>query len=45
MQEKKPVEKRNLINDVAGSRGRLELWIDILPINTREPITVIFPKQ
>jgi hypothetical protein len=41
----KPVEKRNLINDIYGSRGRLEMWIDILPAKNREPRTVIYPKE
>lgn len=43
--EKKPVEKRNIINDMFGSRGRLEMWIDILPAKSREPATVIYPKE
>ena len=43
-QEKKPVEKRNLINDVYGSRGRLEMWIDIISAKSKEPMTVIYPK-
>ena len=42
--EKKPVEKRNIKNDLLGSRGRLEMWIDILPAKTKEPFTVIYPK-
>ena len=28
-----------------GSRGRLEMWIDILPAKSREPTTVIYPKE
>lgn len=44
-QEKKPIEKRNILNDISGSRGRLEMWIDLLPLNTREPRTVIYPKE
>lgn len=42
--EKKPVEKRNIKNDLYGSRGRLEMWIEILPFKTKEPFTVIYPK-
>lgn len=42
--DKKPVEKRNIFNDLYGSRGRLEMWIEILPAKTREPFTVIYPK-
>ena len=43
--KEKPVEKRNIINDMYGSRGRLEMWIDILPAKSREPRTVIYPKE
>ena len=42
--EKKPVEKRNIESDSNGSRGKLELWIDILNPKSKEPMTVIFPK-
>lgn len=43
-QEKKPVEKRNIENDAYGSRGKLEMWIDVLNPKSKEPMTVIFPK-
>ena len=42
--EMKPVEKRNINNDIYGSRGRLEIWIDIISAKSREPRTVIYPK-
>jgi hypothetical protein len=42
--DKKPVEKRNIEHPSRGSRGRLEMWIDILKPSQREPATVIFPK-
>ena len=41
---KKPVEKRSIEHPARGSRGRLEMWIDILrPMDKGQP-TVIFPK-
>lgn len=42
--DKKPVEKRSVDHPARGSRGRLEMWIDILPIQSKVPPTVIFPK-
>jgi hypothetical protein len=42
--DKKPVEKRNIENDLYGSRGKLEMWIDIINPKSKEPMTVIFPK-
>lgn len=42
--DKKPVEKRNIEHPSRGSRGRLEMWIDILKPSQKEPATVIFPK-
>lgn len=42
--DKKPVEKRNIEHPSRGSRGRLEMWIDILKPSNKEPATVIFPK-
>lgn len=41
--DKKPVEKRNIEHPSRGSRGRLEMWIDILKPSNKEPATVIFP--
>jgi hypothetical protein len=42
--DKKPVEKRSIDHPSRGSRGRLEMWIDILKPMQKEPATVIFPK-
>lgn len=42
--EKKPVEKRNIQHPARGSRGRLEMWIDILKPMEKGPATIIFPK-
>ena len=43
--EMKPVEKRNIQNDLYdGSRGNLEMWIDIIPEQSRKPRTIIYPK-
>ena len=41
---KKPVEKRSIENDAYGSRGKLEVWIDIVNWKSKEPMAVIFPK-
>ena len=41
---KKPVEKRNIAHPARGSRGRLEMWIDIMKPMEIGPATVIFPK-
>lgn len=43
-QPRKPLERRNLLNDYYGSRGRLEMWIDLISGNSREPRTVVYPK-
>ena len=29
--EKKPLEKRTIHHPIKGARGKIELWIDILP--------------
>jgi len=42
--DKKPVEKRNIEHPARGSRGRLEMWIDIIRPMDKQPPTVIFPK-
>jgi len=42
--DKKPVEKRNIEHPARGSRGRLEMWIDIIRPMDKQPQTVIFPK-
>lgn len=44
MLEKKPVEKRNIEHPARGSRGRLEMWIDILKPIEKGPATLIYPK-
>jgi hypothetical protein len=41
---KKPVEKRNIEHPGRGSRGRLEMWIDIIKPMNKEPPTIIYPK-
>ena len=42
--EKKPVEKRNIQHPAHGSRGRLEMFIDLIPMKKNEPKIPIFPR-
>lgn len=41
----KPVEKRNLILPGKGSRGRLEMWIELIRPGSLPPPIPIFPKE
>lgn len=43
--KKKPVEKRVISHPVRGSRGNLEMWIDMFRPTEREAATAIFPKE
>jgi hypothetical protein len=43
--EQSPVEYRSIVNPIHGVRGRLEMWIDILPEGDKTPMTPIFPIE
>lgn len=40
----KPIEKRNIENPGKGSRGRLEMWIELIPPRQITPPVHIFPR-
>ena len=43
--EQSPVENRSIVNPIHGVRGRLEMWIDIIPEGDKTPMTPIFPIE
>lgn len=40
----KPIEKRNIENPGKGSRGRLEMWIELIPPRQISPPVHIYPR-